>query len=67
MRSIHSQNFITKAIIVLEICTGQMSSLKVNKGQSLKKQEKSKQELWFMCIALPLDKIYPPTTFHNHS
>ena len=37
----------------------------VNKGQSLKK--KSKQELWFMCNALPLDEIYPPTKFHNHS
>ena len=27
-------------IIVLEICTGQKSSLKVNKGQSLKKKKK---------------------------
>ena len=27
----------------------------------------SKQVLWFMCIALPLDEIYPPTKFHNHS
>ena len=27
----------------------------------------SKQELQFMCTALPLDKIYPPTKFHNHS
>ena len=42
-------------------------SLKVNKGQSLKKKKKSKQELWFMCTALPLDDIYPPTKFHNHS
>ena len=40
MRSIHPQNFITIAIIVLEICTGQKSSLKVNKGQSPKKKEK---------------------------
>ena len=40
MRSIHPQNFITIAIIVLEICTGQKSSLKVNKGQSLKKKKK---------------------------
>ena len=30
-------------------------------------QKFSKQELWFMCIALPLDEIYPPTKFHNHS
>ena len=65
MRSIHPQNFITIAIIVLEICTGQKSSLKVNKGQSLKK--KRKQELWFMCTALPLDEIYPPTKFQHHS
>ena len=27
----------------------------------------SKQELQFICIILPLDKIYPPTKFHNHS
>ena len=26
-----------------------------------------KQELSFMCIALPLDEIFPPTKFHNHS
>ena len=30
-------------------------------------QKLSKQEVWFMCTALPLDEIYPPTTFHNHS
>ena len=30
-------------------------------------QKLSNQELWFMCTALPLDKIYPPTKFHNHS
>ena len=27
----------------------------------------SKQKLRFMCTALPLDEIYPPTKFHNHS
>ena len=43
MRSIHPQNFITIAIIVLEICTRQKSSLKVNKGQSLKKKKKKKK------------------------
>ena len=32
-----------------------------------KKKEKSKQELWFICTALPLDEIYPPTKFHNPS
>ena len=30
-------------------------------------QRLSKQELRFMCTALPLDEIYPPTKFHNHS
>ena len=30
-------------------------------------QKISKQELQFMCTALPLDEIYPPTKFHNHS
>ena len=33
MRSIHPQNFITMANIVLEICSGQNSSMKINKGQ----------------------------------
>ena len=32
-RSIHPQNFITIASIVLEICSGQNSSMKINKGQ----------------------------------
>ena len=30
-------------------------------------QRLSKQELRFMCTALPLDEIYPPTKFHNQS
>ena len=30
-------------------------------------QNLGKQELWFMCTALPLDETYPPTKFHNHS
>ena len=33
MRSIHPQNFITIVSIVLEICSGQNSSMKINKGQ----------------------------------
>ena len=33
MRSIHQQNFITIASIVLELCSGQNSSMKINKGQ----------------------------------
>ena len=32
-RSIHPQNFITIASIILEICSGQNSSMKINKGQ----------------------------------
>ena len=32
-----------------------------------KKKKNCKQELWLMCTALPLDEIYPPTKFHNHS
>ena len=30
-------------------------------------QRLRKQELGFMCTALPLDEIYPPTKFHTHS
>ena len=33
MRSIHPQNFITLASVGLEICSGQNSSKKLNKGQ----------------------------------
>ena len=33
MRSIHPQNFITIVSTVLEICSGQNSSKKINKGQ----------------------------------
>ena len=33
MRSIHQQNFIKKASIVLETCSGQNSSMTINKGQ----------------------------------
>ena len=39
-----------------------------NKQRAItKKKKKSKQEFWFMCTALPLDEIYPPTKFHNHN
>ena len=38
-----------------------------SKQRAISKKKKSKQELWFMCTALPLDEIYPPTKFHNHS
>ena len=30
-------------------------------------QKLRKQELRFLCTALPLDEIYPPIKFHNHS
>ena len=30
-------------------------------------QKLSKPELQFMCTALPLTEIYPPTKFHNHN
>ena len=33
MRYIYPQNFITLASIVLEICSGKNSSMKINKGQ----------------------------------
>ena len=38
-----------------------------NKQRAITKKKKSKKELWFICTALPLDEIYPPTKFHNHS
>ena len=69
MRSIHPQNFITIACIVLEICTRQNLSMKKKKTKKQRAitQKLGKQELLFMCTALPLDEIYPPTKFHNHS
>ena len=75
MRSIHPQNFITIASTVLEICSRQNSNMKINMLQIKFKYENkqraitlklSKQELWFLCTALPLDEIYPPTKFPNH-
>ena len=49
----------------MEICSGQNSSMKIKQRALTLKL--SKQELRFMSIALPLDKIYPHTKFHNHS
>ena len=40
---------------------------KYEKKQRAITQRLSKQESQFMCTALPLDEIYPPTKFHNHS
>ena len=37
---------------------------KTPKGNNSKIKQ---QELRFMCTALLLDEIYPPTKFHNHS
>ena len=43
------------------------TKFKYEKKQRVITQRLSKQELRFMCTALPLDEIYPPTKFHNHS
>ena len=43
------------------------TKFKYEKKQRAITQRLSKQELRFMCTALPLDEIYPPTKFHNHS
>ena len=65
MRSIHPKNFITIASIVLELCSRQNSSMNLKKRAIT--QNLGKQEFRFMCTALNLDEIYPPTKFHNHS
>ena len=43
------------------------TKFKYENKQRARTKKKSKQELRSMCIALPLDEIYPPTKFHNHS
>ena len=43
------------------------TKFKYENKQRAKTQKLSKQELPFMCTALPLDEIYPPPKFHNHS
>ena len=43
------------------------TKIKYENKQRAMTQNLSKQELRFMCTALPLDEIYPPTKFHNHS
>ena len=40
---------------------------KYENNQRAKIKQTRKQELQFMCTALPLDEIYPPTKFHNRS
>ena len=42
------------------------TKFKYENKQRAKTQNLDKQELRFMCTALPLDEIYPPTKFHNH-
>ena len=66
MRSIHPQNIITIALIILEICIRQNLSMKKKNQRAITKRL-SKQELQFMSTALPFDEMYPPTKFHNHS
>ena len=56
MRSIHPQNFITITSIVLEICSGQNSSIKIKQARVM-----------VPVTALHLDEIYPPMKFHNRS
>ena len=42
------------------------TKLKYENKQRAITQKLSKQELRFMCTALPLDEIYPLIKFHNH-
>ena len=43
------------------------TKFKYEKQQRAITQKLSKQELWFLRTALPLDEIYPPMKFHNPS
>ena len=43
------------------------TKFKYEKQQRAITQKLSKQKLWFLCTALPLDEIYPPMKFHNTS
>ena len=66
MRSIHPHNFITIASIgFLRYALDRNQEL-IKKKRAIT-QNLGKQKLRFMCIALPLDEIYPRTKFHNHS
>ena len=58
-----AQNFVTIASFGDILWT----KFKYENKQMAITQKSSKQELWFLCTALPLDEIYPPTKFHNHS
>ena len=63
--SINKQTFITIASIVLEMLRTKFKYEK--KTQRAITQQLSKEELLFICTALPLDEIYPPRKFQNHS
>ena len=39
------------------------TKFKYEKQQRAISQKLSKQKLWFLCTALPLDEIYPPRNF----
>ena len=43
------------------------TKVKFESKQRAINKKKIKQDIWFMCTALPLDEIYPPTKFHNYS
>ena len=43
------------------------TKIKYENKQRAITQKLSKQQLQFLCTALPLDMIYPPTKYHNHS
>ena len=57
--------FHNHSLFSLRDMHGKKSNYK--KKQRAITQKLSKQELRFICTVLPLDKIYPPTKFHNHS
>ena len=44
-----------------------LTKFKYENKQRAITQKLSKQELMFMCTALPLDEIYSPTKYYNHS
>ena len=43
------------------------ATFKYENKQRASTKKLSKQELRFMCPALPIDEIYQPTKFHNHN
>ena len=43
------------------------TKLKYENQQGAITQKTTKQELWFLSTAFPLEEIYPPTKFNSHS